>query len=100
MLALKQILCPVPPLVFPGVDRTLVATEVQRLVEAERVPGVPVEALVIEAPEVYREILGQAERLRSDLVVIGTHDEVLRAAADMLRARLESGVVRFKSQAA
>jgi nucleotide-binding universal stress UspA family protein len=60
-------------LVLPRVDRTLVATEVQRLVEAERVPGVPVETLVIEAPEVYREILGQAERLRSDLVVIGTH---------------------------
>ena len=64
---------PPPPLVLPRVDRAVVATEVQRLADTEQVPGVRVETVVVEAPEVYREILGQAARLRSDLVVMGTH---------------------------
>jgi nucleotide-binding universal stress UspA family protein len=64
---------PPPPMVLPHVDRAAVATEVRRLAEAEEVPGVRVETLVVEAPDVYREILAQAERLGSDLIVVGTH---------------------------
>jgi nucleotide-binding universal stress UspA family protein len=63
-----------PPLMaLPRVDRAIVAEQLQGLAEAEQVPGVKVEALVVEAPEVYREILVHAERLGSDLVVMGTH---------------------------
>lgn len=62
-----------PPMGLPPVDRAVVAAQVQRLAEAEQVPGVQVETLVAEAPEVYREILVQAERLGSDVIVMGTH---------------------------
>src|SRR5688500_4005770 len=62
-----------PPISLPPVDRAVIAEQVRRLAEAEQVPGVKVVTLVAEAPEVYREILTQAERLGSDLVVMGTH---------------------------
>lgn len=62
-----------PPISLPPVDRAAIAERVQRLADAEHVPGVKVVTLVVEAPEVYREILTQAERLGSDLVVMGTH---------------------------
>ena len=58
---------------LPPVDCAVVAAQVQGLAEAEQVPGVQVETLVAEAPEVYREILAQAERLGSDVIVMGTH---------------------------
>lgn len=63
-----------PPLMaLPPVDRAAVAAQVERLAEGEQVPGVKVDTLVAEAPEVYREILVQAERLGSDAIVMGTH---------------------------
>ena len=64
---------PPPPMSLPPADRAVVAAELERMAEAEQVPGVQVATLVTEAPEVYREILVQAERLQSDLVVLGTH---------------------------
>ena len=62
-----------PPMMLPPMDRAAVAAQLHRLAEEERVPGVEVESRVAEAPEVYREILLQAEQLKSDLVVMGTH---------------------------
>lgn len=62
-----------PPMVLPPTDRGVVTAQVQRLVESERVPDVPVNVLVEEASAVYREILAQADRLAADLVVMGTH---------------------------
>ena len=43
------------------------------MVAAEQVPGVQVATAVAEAAEVYREILVQAERLGSDVIVMGTY---------------------------
>ena len=63
-----------PPMVLPPVDRGVVAAQVQRLVESEKVPDVRVDILVEEALDVHREILVQADRLGSDLVVMGSHD--------------------------
>jgi nucleotide-binding universal stress UspA family protein len=62
-----------PPMMLPPVDRAAIAAQVQQLAQAEQVPGVRVETLVAEARHADREILEQAERLRSDLVVMGTH---------------------------
>ena len=55
----------------PG-DRNRIAEQLQRW--AERVaPGMSIEALVEEAPSVYREILAQAGGWAADLLVVGTH---------------------------
>ncbi len=62
-----------PPIVDPTSDRIALAAQVQRLVESERVPGVPVNVLLEEAPSVHDEILVQANLLHADLVVMGTH---------------------------
>lgn len=62
-----------PPMALPPTDRAVIAAQIQRLADAEQVPGVRVETLVAEAPVVYSEILVQAERLGSNLVVMGTH---------------------------
>jgi nucleotide-binding universal stress UspA family protein len=63
-----------PPLItLAPTDRAEIAAQIQRLADAEQVPGVRVETLVAEASLVYNEILLQAERLGSDLVVLGTH---------------------------
>ena len=62
-----------PPMALPPTDRGMIAAQIQRLADAEQVPGVRVETLVAEAEVVYSEILVQSERLGSDLVVMGTH---------------------------
>jgi len=62
-----------PPLALPPVDVGAVASELQRFVAVEQMPGVRVETLVTEAPDAYREILVQAQRLHADLIVLGTH---------------------------
>lgn len=62
-----------PPVTLPPVDREAVAAQVQRLVDAEQVPGVRVNVQVEEAPDVHREILVQADHVKADLVVMGTH---------------------------
>jgi nucleotide-binding universal stress UspA family protein len=64
---------PPPPMMLPPADREAIAAHLRQLVDAEQVPGIRVETLIVEAPVAYREILVQAERLGSDLVVIGTH---------------------------
>ena len=61
------------PLVLPATGRAALREQVQRLADAEQVPGVPVNIEVVEAGDVHREILVQAERLGSDLIVLGTH---------------------------
>jgi nucleotide-binding universal stress UspA family protein len=61
------------PLVLPKTDRAIVLDQVERFVQTERAPGVPVNIRVEESPDVYREILVQAERLKAGLVVMGTH---------------------------
>jgi nucleotide-binding universal stress UspA family protein len=61
------------PIPLPPVDPMVVAAQIQQFAEAEQVPGVRLETLVVEAPAAYSEILRQAERLRSDLLVMGTH---------------------------
>lgn len=62
-----------PPMMLPPVDRAKAASDLRRFVETEQVPDVRLEALVTEAPDTYREILVQADRLHSDLIVLGTH---------------------------
>ena len=62
-----------PPLLLPMMDADNARRELQRLVTTEHVPGVKVESLVAEGFDVHREILEQAARLRSNLVVLGTH---------------------------
>ena len=64
---------PPPPMALPPTDHGVIAAQLQRLADAEQVPGVRVETLVAEAPVVYSEILDHAARLGSDLVVMGTH---------------------------
>ena len=48
-------------------------SELQRFVQAERVPGIRVDAVLTDAPDTSREILVQADRLQVDLIVLGTH---------------------------
>lgn len=62
-----------PPMTLPPTDRAVIAAELQRLADAEQVPGVRVETLVADATAVHSAILVQAERLGSDLIVMGTH---------------------------
>jgi nucleotide-binding universal stress UspA family protein len=62
-----------PPLLLPMMDADSARRELERLVTTEHVPGVKVESVVAEAYDVYREILTQADRLQSNLVVMGTH---------------------------
>jgi nucleotide-binding universal stress UspA family protein len=62
-----------PPMALPPVDRVAVAAHVEQFVASEQVPGVSVAVLVEAGSTVYREILAQADRLRSDLIVMGTH---------------------------
>jgi nucleotide-binding universal stress UspA family protein len=61
------------PLVLPHTDRAIVMAQVEQFVRAERPPDVPVNIFVEESPDVYREILLQAERLKAGLIVMGTH---------------------------
>ena len=53
-------------------DRAELLTNLQRFVEAESAPGVPIEAVVRDGPAVTG-ILEQAAATRADLVVMGTH---------------------------
>ena len=62
-----------PPILLPTMDRDTATGELERLVTAERVPGVQVDTVVAEAAETYRAILTEAVRLQSDLLVMGTH---------------------------
>jgi nucleotide-binding universal stress UspA family protein len=62
----------VPPLVLPDVERERIL-EAMRAVTRQVPSGVPVDLQVREAYEVHREILAEAERMRADLLVLGSH---------------------------
>jgi nucleotide-binding universal stress UspA family protein len=62
-----------PPIMLPAMDVGTATRELERFVATEQVPGVTVEAVVTEAPEVYRELSAQAVLRHADLMVIGTH---------------------------
>lgn len=63
----------VPTITIPRTDRRAVAAQLQQLITAEQVRGVAVDVVIEEAPDVNDEILAQATRLGSDLLVMGTH---------------------------
>ena len=60
------------PIVLTDVDRQAVLADTRAFVDAEKAPGVPVEAVVREGLAAT-EILGQANAMNADLLVIGTH---------------------------
>ena len=59
-----------PPLLLPTMDLQTATRELDRFVRIEPIPGVKVETLVTEAAAVHREILAQAARLHSNLLVM------------------------------
>lgn len=58
---------------LPPRDRAKVAAELQAFVASEQAGAMQAATLIAEAPEPYREILVQADRLAVDLIVLGTH---------------------------
>jgi nucleotide-binding universal stress UspA family protein len=62
-----------PPMTLPPVDRAKVAAELAAFAATEQAGTARADALVTEAPDVYREILVQADRLSANLIVLGTH---------------------------
>ena len=62
-----------PPMTLPPADRTEVAAELDAFAATEQAGTAHADTLVTEAPDVYREILIQADRLGANLIVLGTH---------------------------
>ena len=62
-----------PPLRLPTMDLETATRELDRFVRTEPIPGMKIETVVAEAPEVHREILAHAARLHPGLLVMGTH---------------------------
>lgn len=62
-----------PPVTLPSVDRARTAAELQAFAATEHAGTATAATLLTEAPQAYREILVQAERLHADLIVLGTH---------------------------
>lgn len=56
-----------------GGARDAVLQEIQQMIRSVDAKGVRIDPAVVEAASVYREILAAAERLRADVVVLGTH---------------------------
>jgi nucleotide-binding universal stress UspA family protein len=54
-------------------DRDMLTTELKRFLALDAPLDVPVTCEVVDAPNVHHEILAQADRLRADLIVMGTH---------------------------
>jgi nucleotide-binding universal stress UspA family protein len=54
-------------------DRDMLTTELKRFLALDAPLGVAVTCEVVDAPNVHHEILAQADRLRADLIVMGTH---------------------------
>ena len=54
-------------------DRDRLTVELERFLAIDEAMGVPVSCEVVDAPNVHREILAQADRLPADLIVMGTH---------------------------
>lgn len=63
----------ITPVPLRDIDRDELVRQMERVVERHPAPGVHIETLVQEAPNIHREILAQAEGLHADLVVIGSH---------------------------
>lgn len=61
------------PTIPAPTDLAAISAQVRRMIEAEQPPGLTVDVLVTESPDVPGEILAQAGRLQADLIVIGTH---------------------------
>ncbi len=98
-------------------DRDKLTTELKRFLAVDQPIGVPVACEVVDAPNVHLEILAQADRLRADLIVMGTHgrsgfqrlflgsvtEKVLRTAQppvlDRRRSHRRSAESRFRFQA-
>jgi nucleotide-binding universal stress UspA family protein len=54
-------------------DRERIVTELRRFLAVDDSIGVRVSCEATEAPDIHQEILMHAERLRADLIVMGTH---------------------------
>lgn len=61
------------PFALTDVDRERLRRELRIFVAAEGAPGVAIDTRVEEGIDVHEEILVQAQRLASDLIVLGTH---------------------------
>jgi nucleotide-binding universal stress UspA family protein len=59
--------------VHPTEQRAHLLAEIPRFLALEGGIGTAVEYQVVEAPSVHKEIVGQADRLGADLVVMGSH---------------------------
>jgi nucleotide-binding universal stress UspA family protein len=64
---------PVPPIVSKDADREELVQQLRGFLERHPTGDVQIDALLRESPDVHREILAQAEALKSDLIVIGSH---------------------------
>lgn len=62
-----------PPVRLQAVDREAVLQHMRTFVAPHASGGVPVEVQLLEAPDVHREVLAQAQSLGADLLVVGTH---------------------------
>jgi nucleotide-binding universal stress UspA family protein len=60
------------PIVLTPLDREQVLADTRTFVDAEKAPGVPIEAVVREG-QAAGEIVDQAVTMDADLIVIGTH---------------------------
>src|SRR5688572_18634219 len=60
------------PTVLTAVDRQQLLGDTRAFIEAERAPGVAIQAVVREG-NTADEILAQASSMNADLLVIGTH---------------------------
>lgn len=60
------------PIVLTPADRDQLLVEVQRFIEPESAPGIPIEMMIREGSPAS-EILSQAAETQSDLLVMGTH---------------------------
>lgn len=61
------------PFALTDVDRERLRQQLRTFVAAEGAPGVSIDERVEEGIDVHQEILVQAQRLESDLIVLGTH---------------------------
>jgi nucleotide-binding universal stress UspA family protein len=61
------------PFGFEDFDRPRVLTELSRLLSAEHSGEVKVRREIVEAGDTSKEVLVQADRVKADLIVMGTH---------------------------
>jgi nucleotide-binding universal stress UspA family protein len=61
------------PLPLKTIDRKALSAELRQFVERHPATDVRIEPVIVEAADVHREIIAQAETLKADLIVIGSH---------------------------